>query len=1761
MNRKVSVNVPHPQCIRLYQSFGDSSKELEGYIFVGAKHSSSVQETLKEEFQNKSLSQSSVKLLENYFTPTDVQFSDDIFNHPRDSSKSIPFIPIFLDIYSRTSIRHFRLICQHYIQTSKTETDTPLYFWYENPKDIALFQAKRLVEFALNGDGIINPAILEQKILFPYDWKLPEHVFSHDQFFEIESVDNFVQEIARRQCTQVCLETGRTISLFDHAAIAHIYKLTQQHSEPDENVPKTIRSSILFFTDKRTLVNQLPVRTDEVALESFLKTIEESRHVNGTHIDVEQLHNVFESVPSNVHVENIFMKSCQLHSPFMLRSWDVEHIFRTFCLSTNIVASCYSDPQQQIQNFKYFGPDIKRRSKFGNGSNKEKMLEWISSMSKYHTYKNNQISFQVLVGQVATNEFIPCTIKKFTKSSIDVEFVQQNHEGESRKVQETFSMDTAEFLFVKPVQSKETFTQWIQTRKNVQMYKYSTIFIQPNTENIDDQGVYIEYLSGNKEGCFEHVHQSFIHTDKKMQSVAVHTTSVYATFNFTSTGEITIDFENDEFSPNLIPILQSTKRLKEIALSLLSNSTLSEDVTYDPKKLKMSDFTSSFIEKTSHFLYQQTWPSSIQTHEMIKYIQSQHSHWNEHVLIIPPVLFNRGDTVFFKAGKSIKSGIVMGFHNLEYILKTDTNPEKKVSIRSIEYIWKHQSTLQFVPRYSVQIENVITQWILWCKLQQIPDSDIHDIIQTFVGVIDTQNVIQKVSTSYNAAFRTKDISLLRMLYSPINNGMFLQISENNTILQCKDILDEKERDKFVFLINQFIHGYISSESSDSTLLTTKTYTQPPKIQKLGIQFDLSDDDSDSESESSSDSDDDEDKSTTNVKKVEIIPIQIDSLIERIQKIDSYFTGKKHFKEGYARSCQKNSGSQPLALPPQEFEYIRNAYFTAYQKNIDTKHDSITICSPNQDTDLQKNTCAAIEFRDNVYICPNEKSLLASVSQILPPKLIAELESQQDHKRTFIGINSANAPCCFKKPNKNVHNYINTTPLVRKQMLYSPYIKDWGHSLPSMRFGFCPPSMYAKLHMNICEHGNITADSAHDCLLRLGVPQGPDVLLQCCRLIYSINIHSPPVSLHDFKKEICTEILQLNAKKERELLSPFSMGFSSEKQNFVEYILSRQDKAYSQCLSILHKLLTNVRIVIMGFEADQLHIKCMSNGSHITKKERACFFLETIHDNRVNLEILVHVDSKVLKLNQFSTIKYIFSPDNMVQGQNIYQVFMKKYKTCQSIQPKTLPAKEIRHAPFPNVPQYHNLLQLDSDPIQVQDAYGKVIAVQVKDGTRSYVLPTLPTRIDPTYELTEFTTDKLVLSNAVHTYRYIQKVIEILQFIQLQPTRTIGSRTHVKCFEFQNGQVVPVLPTLLTDFQNETTHIPHSQEAIYSDINQIILATKIKYDQHVLKFEPLTTLVTVLGFVSEHAQYQFTADTLYRIPKSKNVGILSLTSLNLYTKTKTHCGIHVDISDIDEDILKQYKISIIDEEPDFNELSCIETLMHFWRHSNYTVYCRPYRYRMNDAGMYTHLIIENGYEIKCTDSIHCLNEIDGTFRNERLRIVELYHESDTWLDVTAHKDAYRELHTEDINLADEINALKKKWTIQKQRKIFEIVNSSKIPQSQYFLLHNEGYSDELCHRLIQNPLYIKDWNGENKCPNNSITITGIEAAKMVFNSFYQHERRSYFTSMLEFHEVIPIISISKYTYQIQDEKIRINVKKSKSEPVFLHTKKYTYKQMV
>lgn len=1740
MNRNFSGNVSRPQCIRLYKYIDSYPNKLEGFAFIGAQHSTENQKTFQREFNDKTLSESSISILQTYFH-SDIEITD-MFVHPHDSSQSVSVVPIFVDIFPRTSVTHFRRICEKHLNDSEeTKKNHKLYFWYETPHEFAVFQAKRLIESGLSREGLVDYSLLQKMILFPYNIELPEYTTSHDEYFKQESVDIIVQEIARRQFTETCLETGRTISLFDHEAIEYIYKLAEKKS--NDYVPGTVQSTVIFCTDKETIrATFASVTNTTVALESFFKTIEHTRDEHETIlVDTDVINHISQSKSFTPHSHNTHMKSCTLNSPFRLRSPDIERTFNTFCLSTQVVASCFSDPQRGIQKFMFFGPDVKRRSKFGNGANKDKMIEWITNRSKYRTHGESQVSFQVLVGQVATHEFMPCTIKKCTKSTVLVEFLQPNLEGEYSVIQKTFSMSTAEFLFVWNTE-KDTFQNWIKGRKNVQMYNYSEVFIQDNDENIND-GTYIEYITGGKKGCFEHVHSSFIHTDERKKSVIVNTISVFATVTFTVDGRVNIEFDNDDFSPNQIPALQSPERLQKICQSFLTtNSILDQELVYFPNTFNMEIFTSSFMETDSHFIDQYTWPQLLKVKEFVNYIQAQQSRWNEHLLLVPTILYDRGETITFKTGPHVTSGTILSFHDLEYTVKTDFHSEKRVSFKSVIYDWHPHSVLKLVPRYSTEIKNVTIQWIIWCILQKKTHREIHTIVKSFVGMSNIQDLIEQVSLSLKTAFQTNDLSIIKMLFTPIKHGLYLQINENITTIHHKNILDHVEREKYLNMISKTIHN---ASTSNSPVSVKKNVPRKTIIKKIGFQFDLSDDDSDSDSDSS-DSDMESKMDIIITKPIkrdnEIIPLQIDSLIERIQKLDSYFTGKQYFKDGYARSCQKSSGSQPLVLPPKEFAHIRDAYFQAYAENIGITHDSIIVCSPNEETDLQKNTCAAIEFRNNFYICPNDKTLLASISTLLPPKLVSEIERQQDHHRVYIGINSANAPCCFKKPNKNIHEYINATPVLQKNLLYSPYIKDWGHNLPPMRFGFCPPLVYEKLQMNVCDHGNITADSSHDCLLRLGIIQGPDVMLQCCRLIYTARKHnSPPIGLREFKKEICSEILKLNVNKDRELLSPFSVDFSSEKQNFVEYILSQQCKVYSKCLPILHKLMKNIRIVILMFEAGKLRVKCISSGSHTTTNEHACFLLETSQNNKTVLEILVHVDSSQLKLNTFSSVKCIFTPDDLVQGQHIYQIFMGKYTDCI---PKTssITERSQQFIPFPSIRQYQNHLILDEKPVQIQDAYGKVIAVQIQYESNTYVLPTLLTTIDSGYEVTDFSIEHTKASNAILTYKFIQKIIDVLKFKQLQPIRTIGTIKHIHCFEFGNGQMVPVLPTAITDFKKSYPQLSHSTESIYSDINKIVLETKVKYNTNILKFAPLSHLTDVMEHVQENAECIFSIEALYRIPQTQNIGILAILCTHKYTKEELRCGVHVDLSNINPLQKKLPHTLLTEEEPTFMEQSCIEALLHFWRHSNYTVYCRPYRYKMNAHGNYTHLVIENGNEIRLHTPVHCLSEIDGIFRSEKLNIVELYHETEAWLDVASHKDMYDELEFGDTALTDEIRTLKKKWTREQQSRIFEIVNSSKMPQSQYFSLQKHGYSGELSHRLIQDPLFIKEWIEPEYCPNNSVVISGLEAAKLVFNSFYQHEQRSYYMNMLEFHYVVPIMNENSVEYPyVMDKKQRIRKK--------------------
>jgi hypothetical protein len=1711
---------------------------MEAYVCIGSAYTDAQKRTIEKECAAMVLSDETVRDIQSNVS-LDSSSASSLLQHPLDSTMKIKTTPVFINVYPRTSIRQFRILCSTIL-----ESQSPLFLWYRNPAEQSKYQAQHFVEGYISGENFDRPR-LAKDVRFPMDRASPQSS-SDDR-------TTLIDAIAARQYTEVCLDSGRATSYFDIDALHYVYRNSVYDASESANTSntKTLRQTTLYCANADAILGRATEPNKKTAVRQYLRVIEAMR---GKEEPTEYDTSVYDTIAGSAtrtQEYSVSMSECHLTSDIPIRRKPLQHMFNTMCLSPQIIASCFSNTAVNIRDFRFY-KDPKRPSALTYSGKEKTMTDWITSMSKHRADTPIWLSFRVLLGQIGTMKTAQCTITHVGETlDIDVHIIQPDNTVETRS--DTLPLSIAEDLLqweaAQP--SEQSFRDWLSTnQKDVQVLTYAKAMIY---ETRDTGNVSVEYVSGEKTGHFTHLHSSFVFPTGDADAIVVDNRSQYATITCSNSGQISVHYagQHVDVTEHLsIPELSSVDRLRHICTSLFSRAPLSEEIVYDGSRFDIADITRQLCEQSSAFTFTQPILGDVSIDSCIQTLAGT-SKTQTYVQVIPKVLYRRGDTIFYrKTSKSpnVHEGIVLGMNKVSYLIKAvDSGKEMVVSMDNVDYSWKHTSTMTVAPAYVLRSKDVAVQWILWCAVQKKSKSETVRTVTSFVGRLkNVDSLIQQTLQSYSDAKQAQDMGIVKLLFTPATSTVDVHIRHPNVTFNCTNITDDVERQQLLYTLSHIIHS--SRSGADATDDKTRTgnagvdRASSLSVRQMGLEFDLSDD-SDSDDSDSDDNDHGDKEGGDNDRKKEVgdrapyVPIAAHTLLERIQKLDSYFLSKAHFRQGYARSCQKSGGSQPLGMPAHEFERVREKIQSAYETMYPSK--TFTVCSQNAPFNSKTDTCFAVEFRNNYFMCPNNQELLqaASSSGTLPAKIESEIESQFVHKNTFVGINSANAPCCFKKPNKNMISYINNTSRSSSKFIYSPYIKDWGHELPPLRFGFCPPTLYSQLNMKTCEQGNITNDSRHDCLLRLGVTQGPDALLSCGAYVYSVlnakNARSRMMSVADFKETLSTIILKLDENSDRDVLAPFSINDFSEKQNYVEYIQSHAVKDVSVCLPLLHQaLLRKCRIVVLAFENGSLTMKCTRGPSKGVSSDKICIFLETTHEGRSCIDVLVNVKSSSFKLNTLSSVQCTFSPEDIIQGQRLYDIIQQQEPSCDALV-SALPVRDIH---FMDMPSVHDIASIrgtdeESQPIQIQDIFGKVIAASVHHRGTWHTVPIQPSSIDARFEVKRLGDESIIPSTAVDAYACLQMVQGELNRTDILPTHTVGTKDAIHYLAFTSGQRVPVAETPVEDFQSSVSNIPHIRDVVYDDVHKALERAHQSYVDTNVQYAPVLDIKSVVDSLSTVGNV--TPVSIYRMPGRKPdrkpdipMGILTIES----TDDRRQCGIHVSMPDE----LETMNISETKTCPTYAEVDCLDLLMTLWRKSKYTVPCRPYRYQMDGSGMYTHLVLENGKRLQLQTPVLCMERLDNRFRSVRLNHIEVVHHTSRFFDEQSHRDAYTtELqNNSDAVIEAEVETQKQQWTKEKQAQLFSIVNSSNIPYSVLADIQRMGISEGLALRLIHNPLHIQEWIDPELCPTNTHTMSSEEAVHWVIHTAIRARQKQYFTNVLDFDTSIQKRDLRTYEYALQ-----------------------------
>jgi len=1741
MNRTFSALSPHPQYVRFIHCTGPEVENMEAYVCIGSVYTDAQKRNIEKECAAMVLSDETMRDIQSNVS-LDSSSASSLLQHPLDSTMKIKTTPIFIDVYPRTSIRQFRIMCSTIL-----ESQSPLFLWYRNSAEQSKYQAQHFVEGYISGENF-DRARLAKDVRFPMDASSPQSS-SDDRTALIDT-------IAARQYTEVCLDSGRATSYFDIDALHYVYR-NSVYDASETAKAKTLRQTTLYCTDGDAILGRATKPNKKSAVRQYLRVIESMRgKEEPTEYDT-SVYDMISRSPTHTQEYTVSMSECQLTSAIPIRRKPLQHMFNTMCLSPQIIASCFSNTDVNIRDFRFY-KDPKRPSTLTYSGKEKAMTDWITSMSKHRVDTPIWLSFRVLLGQIGTMKTSQCTITNVDDRTldIDVQIIQWDNTVSTRS--DTLPLSIAERLLQwKSTQpSEQSFRDWLSTnQKEVQVLAYAKAMIY---ETRDTGNMSVEYVSGERKGHFTHLHSSFVFPTGDDSAIVVDNRSQYATITCSNSGQISVHYADQhvDVTEHLsIPELSSADRLRHICTSLFSHAPLSEEIVYDSSKFDIVDITKHLCEQSSAFTLTQSISGDVSIDSCIRTIADM-SKIHNYVQVIPKVLYRRGDTIFYRKNSkspNVYEGLVQGIDKVSYLIKAkDSGKEMIVSMDNVDYSWKHTSTMTVAPAYVLRSKDVAVQWILWCAVQKMSKSETVRAVTSFVGRLkNVDSLIQQTLQSYSDAKQAKDMGIVKLLFTPAMSTVDIHIRNPNVTFNCTNITDDVERQQLLYTLSHII------KSSRSILSSTDDHRKQGKegvdrvssmsVRQMGLEFDLSDDSDDSDSDDNESGDDD--SSDNEVKNIvennaQFVPIDANTLLERIQKLDSYFLSKAHFRQGYARSCQKSGGSQPLGMPAHEFERVRERIQSAYETMYPSK--TFTVCSQNAPFNSKTDTCFAVEFRNNYFMCPNNQELLQAVSPFgkLPAKIESEIESQFVHKNTFVGINSANAPCCFKKPNKNMISYISNTSRSSSKFIYSPYIKEWGHELPPLRFGFCPPTLYSQLNMKACEQGNITNDSRHDCLLRLGVTQGPDALLSCGAYVYSVlnakNARTKATSVTDFKDILTNIILKLDENNDRDVLAPFSINDFSEKQNYVEYIQSHAVKEESVCIPLMHNVLLNkCRIVVLTFENGVAKVKCVRGPSKSVSCDKICIFLETEQEGRSCIDVLVNVKSRSFKLNTLSSVQCTFGPEDIIQGQRLYDIIQQQEPSCDAID-STIP---VRDAHFIDMPSVHDIASIrgidkESNLIQIQDIFGKVIAVSAHFRGKMHILPIQPSSIDTRFEVKRLGDDSITMSSAMDVYACLQMIQRELNKTDILPTHTVGTKNAIHYLAFTSGQRVPVAETPVEDFHSSSSvpNIPHIRDVVYDDVHKSLERAHAAYVDTNVQYAPVLDIKSILDVLSTIGI--FTPISIYRIPASatpkgisatpkgnKKMGILTIESNN----DRQQCGIHVSLPD-------EFVMNIDETKqcPTYVEHHCLDLLMMLWRKSKYALPCRPYRYRMDVSGTYTHIVIENGKDLQLQTPISCTERLDNRFRSVRMNHIEVVHQTSRMFDEQSHGEEFnKELQNNYDEVIDaEVEKQKEQWTREKQAQLFSIVNSSNIPHSVLQDIQRMDISEGLALRLIHNPLHIQEWIDPELCSTNTHAMTGEEATHWVIHTAIRARQKEYFKNLLNFDISIQKRNLRTYEYTLQ-----------------------------
>tara|TARA_B110000881_G_scaffold158980_1_gene141929 strand:- start:399 stop:5579 length:5181 start_codon:yes stop_codon:yes gene_type:complete len=1615
------------------------------------------------------------------------------------------------------------------------------YIWVERDSQTAEDMANAHIRsFLLTTTGVLDIKALKNSLSYS-SFDFPD--VTHKRYFTQSSFNNneiksLIQNIAKYNFTHISLTSNVSISPFD-------VNLDNQNVYSDSNLIShadllqkglTSEDFHIFCTDRKSIYRHYTLKTNRSNVNIFNNIFRDDEHGDDLIEKYQKQYTPITNVSGQCSYSRMetFALKTQIN---IYLTHSLSYMFANMCNSNIIPCICYVNNATKERQYKLHRPSMQTHGWDQSPIvSKTIMSKWISSLrwppAGGKEKKQEYICIFIQIGQTATKAYENCHIKQIENNIFHVNFDSTSEQGK-RMNEDELTQNSLEFLLPKNTNKKDITIS--------QLYLYS--HVRKVKKSIIDDSVYcVQYINGPHKNKYALVNKVFLFTEENSEKTyLLDIVNEYAQIFVNYKGLCIIEYECTLPQSVVVPKLQDETFLIKICKSYLQSIDSLQNV-------ELSLTNSNYID--SKYLYRLKKKRNVTLATIKEKITSSYI-LKEYIQVVPIILLSKGDTIRFRNKRTTKMGIIIQqqLQTLQYLVKVD-DKQYTVNIENIIYE-SVNNLIRIVPIHKTNMNQLKQIWITWCFLAKIPHKDIPDTLR-FIGDID-QALLNRMHQTYRNSIDLKDFSTFRKLYTIPTIFVDIEIENQEILFNFHNVHEISYREKLMRMF-MFINDEIETDRTQHLLKKSQPSTfesTTTVLPELGIlNFDDSDDSDDSDSDDSDDSDSD----TNNGKGIydethDDIIFPDKTLIEKIQRLDSYFIGKKNFKEGYARSCQKSSSNQPLVLQKYEFDKVKSDFLSSFDKYIKSKYPTWKsykpeICTQNTNKVIAKKTsdtgvtCAAVEFHGNIYICPNTSELLKTVQEVIPENIQKELITQQNKSQVFIGLNSVKAPCCFLKRNKNLANYISSNIQTSEninQIFYSPYIKEWGHHLDNFRIGFCPPECYNVLGMKTCPLGNITRDSNHNCLLRLGIDQNPDTLFYIMKFVYAIHKKKSLLNIHDFKIKLCKILLAL--PKDHEILKNISTTFITDSlsplQNFIEYILSQQLKTMSLCEGLVHLLFEkSVSVMFLNFHNKQISIDCLSSTGYSSEADSCCIIFQYVDEKHITkMDLLIQAESLKFSPKKMNSIKVLFNEDDHVQGQNLYQIVLDQYQKCYNKNNRMIHSEKKDNINFPTVQEYVNIFKkynfhMNTDSLVfIADIYGKVIGFELKFQGKKIQLPTYPSH--QVIENIANNSTNISISNykgtsLIDTIEGLRKIAFECNLPNLNPQHVIKDSNTFVAIEFSNGQIIRVQDIQTTEVSDAILNVDIRHHSDFN-VDAIIEKSKIEYLKMRTRFEELHEWDFILDLLSAVDQRKYEILSLYKI--NEQTQLIELNEINLETNTIRKFGIHVVRFNNEDD--NEYVIR--DKEPSFDEHTLIHVLMDLWRYSNSQLRCRPYRYVMNKKGMYTHILLENGHKILLKTPIKCYETIDNIFRSERLTHNELFHHTTLMMDMNKHMDtipSIKEQHTLESEFIEYIGERKKALTEDIQQKISTIVHSSNIQNSKIYQLNQLGFSERLSRKLLNDDRFLWDYIQQPACSEATVYVPNYDITKKIqLDAFYSVMNKQYFLDLLSY-DSIPIYEITK-----------------------------------